>query len=191
MPIVRRTPRPIVVEGSMVVDPKISALSLRLYLVWLYFCSGAEQEDEAALLGVQKWRVETCAVELEMLGYIERDKNEVILLNPHAPTSDAFSEDPRLYAEYKRRQGEASEKPGYVYLLKAGPYYKIGKTQNVDERIKQLATLPPFDLELVHVIPSPQPHKLESVLHKRFDDLRVNGEWFLLGTEDVEYIEEL
>ena len=80
---------------------------------------------------------------------------------------------------------------GFVYLVQCGPYYKIGISTQVDERIKQLSTLPPFDIELSHMIPTDDMYTLESTLHERFADKRKNGEWFELEPADAEYIKGL
>jgi len=78
-----------------------------------------------------------------------------------------------------------------VYLLQCGPFYKIGASTQVDNRVKQLATLPPFDIELLHTIQTDDMYKLESELHERYADKRKNGEWFELEPDDVEYIKSL
>jgi len=83
------------------------------------------------------------------------------------------------------------QKAGHVYLLKAGPYYKIGISAQVDERIKQLSVLPPFDIELIHAIYDTNMYALEKDLHERFAPKRKNGEWFELDDSDVEYIKGL
>jgi hypothetical protein len=83
---------------------------------------------------------------------------------------------------------EPEPKAGYVYVLKAGPYYKIGVSTNIDRRIKQLSTLPPFDLELIFTIQTSDMYGLESKLHERFDHQRQNGEWFILTITDIEWI---
>ena len=82
-------------------------------------------------------------------------------------------------------------KPGWVYILKAGPFYKIGYSKNVDRRIEQLSTLPPFDLELVHTIRANHMPELESALHRRFQEKHKNGEWFELAEEDVTWLKTL
>jgi hypothetical protein len=80
---------------------------------------------------------------------------------------------------------------GYAYLLKCGAYYKIGIATDVQKRIKQLGTLPPFDLDLLHTISTGDMHALEKDLHERYADKRKNGEWFELDQDDVEYIKGL
>ncbi len=74
---------------------------------------------------------------------------------------------------------------GGVYLLKAGPHYKIGKAVEFDKRIKQLKIQLPFAIEVVHKIYAQNPSVAESQWHKRFANKRVNGEWFTLTEADV------
>lgn len=82
-------------------------------------------------------------------------------------------------------------KPGYVYILQAGPFFKIGYSKDVDKRVSQLSTLPPFDLDLLFVIYAKNAPSLETALHKRFADKRKNGEWFELDEEDVTWLKTL
>jgi hypothetical protein len=75
---------------------------------------------------------------------------------------------------------------GSVYLLKAGPFYKIGKSINFEKRLKQIKLQLPYPVEVVHTISTPEYSKLEAYWHQRFRSKRTNGEWFLLTDEDVE-----
>ena len=75
---------------------------------------------------------------------------------------------------------------GYVYLLEAGPFYKIGKAKVVDNRVKQIKLQLPYAPELIHSIETDDHTKLESYWHKRFADKRQKGEWFILTDADVE-----
>lgn len=77
---------------------------------------------------------------------------------------------------------------GYVYILEGGPYYKIGRTNNVDRRIGEISPKLPFKTRLVCTIATEDMYTLEAELHERFADKRTNGEWFELEPEDVEYI---
>ncbi len=74
---------------------------------------------------------------------------------------------------------------GQVYLLKAGPFYKIGKSKNAEKRIKQIKLQLPYPVEVVHVITTTEYSSLERFYHRRFENKRTNGEWFLLTDEDV------
>lgn len=77
---------------------------------------------------------------------------------------------------------------GYVYFLRSGPYVKIGKTTNLDERIKTLRIQLPFEVELVHAVECRDHHEVESSFHEMFKDHRVNGEWFEMPNERFNYI---
>ncbi|NIV32750.1 MAG: hypothetical protein GWN58_25880 [Anaerolineae bacterium] len=81
--------------------------------------------------------------------------------------------------------------PGFVYLLQCAEYYKIGCSKKVDRRIKQLSTLPPFDLVHICSIQTDDMYQLEFELHQRFQHKRKRGEWFTLDAEDIEYIRSL
>lgn len=80
---------------------------------------------------------------------------------------------------------------GYVYLLSGGGYYKIGLSKSVDIRIEQISPKLPFEIELIHQIKADDMVTLENQLHERFADKRVNGEWFMLAQEDIDYIKSL
>lgn len=102
------------------------------------------------------------------------------------------------YKEWERAGSPTKGRPkqkrvvsGWVYILQAGPFYKIGKTKNVDRRIEQLATLPPFDIEIVHTIKTKDMGRLELELHERFADKRKHGEWFELDEEGVTWLKTL
>ena len=77
--------------------------------------------------------------------------------------------------------------PGYVYLLKGGPYYKIGLSNNVTRRIEEISPKLPFETELICTIATEDMYELEAFLHEMFADKRANGEWFELDETDVEH----
>lgn len=80
---------------------------------------------------------------------------------------------------------------GYVYFAKSGiGLTKIGKTSNLQKRIKQLEKEVQSNLEVIHTIPSDNAYQTEQSFHKRFEEKRVNGEWFLLDELDIEEIKK-
>jgi len=76
-----------------------------------------------------------------------------------------------------------AKKPGYVYVIRAGDYFKIGRTGNVDSRLAQIRTACPLAAGLVMAQEVADPIRLEAELHKEFALHRVHGEWFVLGPE--------
>lgn len=81
------------------------------------------------------------------------------------------------------------DKSGYVYLLRGVQgAYKIGKTINPEDRIATFKLNLPFPIEYETIIYTENRHQLEKELHNRFKGRRINGEWFALDQEDVEYI---
>ena len=102
-----------------------------------------------------------------------------------------FLKNPFSYKPRGQKQREPQSREGFIYVLKCGPHYKIGLSQNVDRRVEQLSVTPPFDVELIHTIETDDMFKLESFLHDKFSEKRKNGEWFELTEADVEYIKEL
>ena len=74
---------------------------------------------------------------------------------------------------------------GYVYLMKSGRYYKIGKSDCVEKRHYELGTKLPEELKIIHKIKTDDPYGIEAYWHKRFEDNRKGGEWFDLSSSDV------
>jgi hypothetical protein len=74
---------------------------------------------------------------------------------------------------------------GFVYMLRAGRNFKIGKTNAVRRRERELAIQLPERADTVHVIKTDDPSGIEAYWHRRFADRRKNGEWFELKPEDV------
>jgi hypothetical protein len=83
-------------------------------------------------------------------------------------------------------------KPGFVYLLKSSEgYYKIGKTKDPKNRMKTFGLKLPMHVEYICLIESDDMGELETMLHIDYQSKRINGEWFDLTPEDVEYIKGL
>jgi hypothetical protein len=84
----------------------------------------------------------------------------------------------------KVNHGPASEH-GYVYMLKSGRFFKIGRSNAVGRREHELAIQLPEKAKIVHSIKTDDPVGIENYWHNRFSDRRMNGEWFDLSAIDV------
>jgi hypothetical protein len=80
---------------------------------------------------------------------------------------------------------EIDVKFGFVYLMKSGKYYKIGKSDFVERRKYDIGIKLPEELKTVHKIKTDDPSGIEAYWHKRFEAKRKQGEWFDLSSADI------
>lgn len=79
----------------------------------------------------------------------------------------------------------------YLYLIRCSNsnFYKVGSSENPEDRLRKLQVGCPYPLSLIYKHPFKKAHKIEKFLHKKYSDKRKTGEWFeLSGTKSVNLI---
>jgi len=78
---------------------------------------------------------------------------------------------------------------GWIYLIGSADHkhVKLGTTENVARRLRELQTGSPVQLQVLWTSPGGRP--LEKALHRKLDAYRQHGEWFdLSGHDPVELV---
>jgi hypothetical protein len=88
------------------------------------------------------------------------------------------------------RNKQDSYRTGSVYLVRNdhNGMVKVGRSLNVEKRLKTLQTSNPFPLTLILTILTNDSPQVESNLHKIFRHKRVYGEWFNLSDQDIDLV---
>jgi hypothetical protein len=81
--------------------------------------------------------------------------------------------------------GGVKRDPGWLYLMKAGDLFKIGKTTNPKRRIRDALTWSP-DIEVVAMKPFWNISELERMIHEGLADCWHRGEWFKFLDDDMQ-----
>lgn len=119
----------------------------------------------------------------------------------HAKKSKERRNDPVVnerYREYSRKNNnrlrsearriQANGRFGVIYIFRCERFYKIGRSNDPERRLKSISRSLPFKIELIHTIESDHVIWAELQLHGRFSDKRSTGEWFELTAADVQWL---
>jgi hypothetical protein len=93
----------------------------------------------------------------------------------------------KLSAVPPPERGPADERVrGYVYLLRSGRRYKIGKSNDPSRRWREVRLELPDETHQIHTIATDDPSGIETYWHQRFAVKRIrNTEFFELDAADV------
>jgi hypothetical protein len=103
--------------------------------------------------------------------------------------SNQLNQTRESHNEEVKKSNPGNNLKSYIYFLHAGNYIKIGYSQDIHKRIKQLQTGSPFKLRLVLAIEGGV--KLEKQLHKKFNKYRHQNEWFYYNLDIANFIESM
>lgn len=78
----------------------------------------------------------------------------------------------------------------YIYLLECEfpekTLYKIGISNKVERRVKQLQTGNPYLIKVLNEFKTPYAFKIEAALHREYKIDNVKGEWFDIDISNYE-----
>lgn len=75
-----------------------------------------------------------------------------------------------------------------VYIIEVEGKYKIGISEDIEDRFKVLQTANPSEILLVHTFDTNRAGEAEKLLHKIFGNKRIRNEWFALAPSDIDFI---
>jgi len=80
--------------------------------------------------------------------------------------------------------GVTKADPGWLYLMRSGELFKIGKTKNPKRRVRDALTWSP-DIEVIAMKPFWNISMLERMIHEGLSDSWHKGEWFKFIDDDM------
>lgn len=98
---------------------------------------------------------------------------------------DEWADVAGLLADVSDEEPELPRWTSAVYLMRAGPLFKIGCSRNPERRVRDVAYGVPAEAVVIHMIETDDPFGVEAYWHRRFAGKRVRGEWFRLSADEV------
>lgn len=74
---------------------------------------------------------------------------------------------------------------GYIYLVKAGDYFKVGTSTLPEQRIQLIRTDNPIETEVLYLGKTHSMNEVEKMVHDwlKEDGYHIRGEWFRYSEE--------
>lgn len=144
---------------------------------------GDPAEATAAFLGVEKERVSKIAA--DMLDPVWSEVYYKLIF----PLEIAYA-DMAVDCE----DNEPGDDYNYLMYDPFSNLYKIGRSINPTDRVASInRAIPPgrTEVELVYFFWTDKSVESEQTLHDQYEDVRADGEWFKLESEDVDYFKNI
>jgi hypothetical protein len=91
-------------------------------------------------------------------------------------------------AEREKRIEQLLLNEGFVYLIQLDEFFKIGIAKDVQKRLSSIKVSTPHSVELIKSWRCRNPLTLEKRMHAQFKQYKVQGEWFRLPEDAVNFL---
>ncbi|WLR57327.1 GIY-YIG nuclease family protein [Mesobacillus subterraneus] len=117
-------------------------------------------------------------------------REEVTQLNQSTPKFELYQANRAELDHLMKKPFPEGKAPGYVYFVQEHltGTFNIGKTKNITKRMNVYHIKLPIKNELLYFIKSGNHHQTKAAFHKHFAEKQIDGEWFKLTNEDLEWI---
>jgi hypothetical protein len=151
------------------------------------------RQDRGDRYGEGRQAIRAAFAELEAAGYLRRRR--LHSASGMFATILELTDTPNLWATAPRDDAAQDPpehgQPPFVYVIGEKPsgVVKIGTTESLESRLRQIQNASPRDLRVLWCYGGDW--RLESYLHKQYEDRHVRGEWFDFADEDpVRFVSE-
>lgn len=123
--------------------------------------------------------------------YISLVNMQGVQIPQNASARPAAQEPPAKLGErtHQKRAGytttPTARQADYLYLMRCGPYVKIGVSTQPDKRLREVGVGAPDQVTLLGAWRHDQAWRIEETLHRKFAAARTQGEWFVLNDDTV------
>lgn len=89
---------------------------------------------------------------------------------------------------HSKKPKTKTKKEGFIYFVReeSRGHVKIGRTIDLEDRLKTFTVVLPFKIELATYFKCKDYVRAEKLLHEFYEYLRVDGEWFRMGANNIE-----
>ena len=161
-----------------------------------------ELEHDAEILAhhlkMDSRMVEEIMTYMVSLGLFENRGGTITCLKMAKRMDQSMTSSPAMRRLIEKNRVQNGDYSGYVYFVEAqsgnDTRIKIGRSKNPTTRLDELkrrSDCEGWELRILHKIKSGNCVDLETRLHKKFNEINLENEWFLASSELIHYIKAL